>query len=170
MAYRLTSAQRCIMADCCRNALLGWLLTDAEISQKVRRIEYKSTTISGFSFSRFLDMASSEIGDDYRPHSVNRSVRFPLSIREVAALANDIELQLATDDELWAAGAIVAHSPYGAPEVCSRDWRAYVGALAALGLSIDDDRPDWREQVRTRLHGFRRDVAAAAVADLVAAE
>jgi hypothetical protein len=163
MTYRLTSAQRCVLADCTRTALVGWLLTDPDCDQIARRWEYKATTILGFSFSRFITQAIRHLGDDYRPGSVVPDCRFPLSIAEVSALANDIEMELATDDQLYAAGVMAAHSPYGQPEVCSRDWRTYVAMLDALGLSID--RPSgpegWRKIVRDRLQPFRRAVAAA---------
>ncbi len=100
---------------------------------------------------------------------------FPLSIAEAFALANDIELEMATDDELFCAGLIAAYSPYGQPEVCSRDWRTHVTALVALGLSVDcpplPDGRSWRNVARDRLGAFRRAVAAAATAsNLVAAE
>src|SRR3954468_15577066 len=123
MTYRLTSAQRCVLADCTRTALVGWLLTDPDCDQIARRWEYKATTILGFSFSRFITQAIQHLGDDYRPGSVVPDCRFPLSIAEVSALANDIEMELATDDQLYAAGVMAAHSPYGQPEVGSRDWR-----------------------------------------------
>jgi hypothetical protein len=170
MTYRLTSAQRCVLADCTRAALVGWLLTDPAVDRSARRIEYKATGILGFGFSRFVTMAMNEFGPGYRPGSVLSGIRFPLSIAEAAALANDIELEMATDDQLHAAGVIAAHSPYGQPEVCSRDWRTYVAMLAALGLSIDDEGCGWRDLVRDRLHLFRHAVAAAAVPNPIAAE
>jgi hypothetical protein len=169
MTYRLTSAQRCVLADCTRTAIVGWLLTDPDCDQIARRWEYKATTILGFSFSRFTTMAMNHLGNDYRPGSVVPDCRFPLSIAEVSALANDIELELATDDQLYAAGIIAAHSPYGQPEVGLRDWRTYVAMLAALGLSIDHGPcpGGWRHLVRDRLQPFRR---AAAASVTVAAE
>jgi hypothetical protein len=170
MSYRLTSAQRSVLANCTRTAVIGWLLTDPEVEQQARRLEHKATNILGFGFSRFATMAIAEFGAGYRPGSVLHGVRFPLSIAEVSALANDIEMEMANDDELFAAGLIAAHSPYGQPEVCSRDWRTYVAMLAALGLSIDHVTTNgWRDEVRTRLRPFRRAVAAAAC-ELVAAE
>jgi hypothetical protein len=170
MTYRLTSAQRCVLADCTRTALVGWLVTDPAVEGKARRIQYKATGILGFGFSRFVMMAVTEFGADYRPGSVLPGVHFPLSLAEAAALANDIELEMATDGQLHAAGVIAAHSLYGQPEVCSRDWRTYTSMLVALGLSMDDYQPTWREDVRDRLRPFRRAVAAAAVSDPAAAE
>jgi hypothetical protein len=170
MTYRLTSAQRCVLADCTRTALVGWLVTDPAVEGKARRIQYKATGILGFGFSRFVTMAVTEFGAGYRPGSVLPGVHFPLSLAEAAALANDIELEMATDSQLHAAGVIAAHSPYGQPEVCSRDWRTYTSMLVALGLSMDDCQPTWREDVRDRLRLFRRAVAAAAVSDPAAAE
>lgn len=170
MSIRITSAQRCVLADCVRLALVGWLVTDPAIGQRARRLEHKATTILGFGFSRFATMTQNEFGIAYRPGSPVSRILFPLSIAEAAALANDIELELATDAQLVAAGILAAHSPYGQPEVCSRDWRSYVGVLAALGLSIDDDRPAWRDEVRSGLEPFRRAVAAASSALPVAAE
>jgi hypothetical protein len=171
MPYRINFAQRCVLADCTRTAIPGWLLTDPAIDTKVRRIEYKATTILGFSFSRFASMAIDEIGGDYQAGSVVYGVKFPLSIAETFALANNIELEMATDEQLHAAGIIAAHSPYGQPEVCSRDWRTYVAMLAALGLSIDDDKvgpTGWRDHVRQRLEGFRHEVALAALPSVAA--
>lgn len=172
MTLRLTFAQRCVLADCTRTALVGWLLTDPDVGQKARRLEHKATSVLGFSFSRFANLVMDEIGEDYRPHSVTAGIVFPLSIAESFALANDIELEMATDEQLFCAGLIAAYSPYGQPEVCSRDWRTHVAALAALGLTVDCPtlpRP-WRDVVREKLLPFRRAVAAALVSDLVAAE
>ena len=108
-------------------------------------------------------------GQRLPPWQRRSDCRFPLSIAEVSALANDIELELATDGQLYAAGIIAAHSPYGQPEVRSRDWRTYVAMLAALGLSIDHGPcpGGWRHLVRDRLQPFRR---AAAASVTVAAE
>jgi hypothetical protein len=174
MAYRLTSAQRCVLADSTRAAILGWLLTDPDMGQQARRLEHQATTILGFGFSRFANLAMSQIGASYRPRSVTPGIQFPLSIAEAFALANDIELEIATDDELLCAGLIAAYSPYGQPEVCSRDWRTHVAALAALGLSVDcpplPDGRSWRDVVRDRLGAFRRAVADATASNLVAAE
>src|SRR5687768_10399741 len=110
--YHLTSAQRRVLADCTRAAIVGWLLTDPAVERKARRLEYRATGILGFGFSRFTTMAMTEFGADYRPGSVLPGVRFPLSIKEAAALANDIEMEMAADDQLHAAGVIAAHSPY----------------------------------------------------------
>jgi hypothetical protein len=169
MTYRLTSAQRCVLADCTRAAILGWLLTDPDVGQQARRLEYQATNILGFSFSRFAGPALTEFGAAYRPRSITPGIVFPLSIAEAFALANDIELEIATDDELHCAGLIAAYSPYGQPEVCSRDWRTHVAALKALGLSVDCPAlsTPWRDQVRDRLRPFRRAVAAAAVSQYV---
>jgi hypothetical protein len=172
MTFRLTSAQRCVLADNARAAILGWLLNDPDVGQQARRLEYKATGILGFGYSRFATMAMNEIGTEYRPRSTP-GVVFPLSIAEAFALANDIELEMATDDELFCAGLMAAYSPYGQPEVCSRDWRTHVAALAALGLTVDcPPLPDggcWRDIICDRLSAFRRAVAAAS-STLVAAE
>jgi hypothetical protein len=170
MTYRLTSAQRCMLSDCVRGALMGWLLSDPHYSQSARRWQYKTTTVAGFSFSRFITMAMNEAGAEYRPVSFASKANFPLGISETAALCNDIELEIATDDELLAAGIIAAHSPYGQPSVGGRDWHAYTAALKALGLTIDDDRPSWRHEVRAHLYSFRMATAAASVSDQIAAE
>lgn len=175
MAYRLTSSQRCVLADNVRATILGWLLTDPDVGQQARRLEYKATGILGFGFSRFAQMSINEIGATYRPRSTTHGVVFPLSIAESFALANDIELEMATGNELYCAGLIAAYSPYGQPEVCSRDWRTHVAALAALGLTVDcpalPDGGCWRDIVRDRLFAFRRAVAAAAASSkLIAAE
>jgi hypothetical protein len=169
--YHLTSVQHCVLADCTRTAILGWLLTDPAVEQQARRLEYKATNILGFGFSRFATMAINQFGAGYRPRSVAQGVVFPLTIAECFALANDIEMEMATDIQLYAAGLIAAHSPYGQPEVCSRDWRTYVAMLAALDLSIDHAACGWRDLVRRRLRPFRCAVAAAqADIDLVTAE
>jgi hypothetical protein len=54
MTYRLTSAQRCVLADCTRAALVGWLLTDPAVDRSARRIEYKATGILGLKAWRVL--------------------------------------------------------------------------------------------------------------------
>jgi hypothetical protein len=170
MAYKLTSAQRCVLADCVRSAITGWLLTDPVVGQMTRRMEYKATTICGFSFSRFATAAINHLGASYHPRSPGSAADFPLGIAEAAALANDVEMEMATDDQILAAGIIAAHSPLGQPEVCGRDWRTYTTMLSALGLSINDDCPDWRNEVRDGLRPFRKAVAATAVSVPIAAE
>ena len=164
MATRLTSAQRCVLADCTRSAILGSLLMDPQVQTKARRVEHMATTITGFSFSRFADMAINEIGADYRPGSDAPGIRFPLTLAETVALANDIELEMATDEQLHCAGIIAARSPFGQPKICSREWRTYIAMLASLKLTMDDDAApvSWRDLVRDRLLPFRRAVAAAA--------
>ena len=164
---RITEAQRCLLADCTRSAIVGWLLTDPQTSQAARRIEHQVTSILGFSFSRFASAAIVQFGGDYRPQSVASDARFPASITEAAALANTIEMDLASPDDLKAAALIAAYSPYGQPEVGTRDWRTYVTALQAIGLWIDEGHPGWREDVEKCLSSFRQAVAAAAT---VAAE
>ncbi|QQP92732.1 hypothetical protein IGS68_30180 (plasmid) [Skermanella sp. TT6] len=165
MPCSLTRTQRWILADCTRVALTGWLLTDPAVERKARRLASTATTLFGLQFGRFVDLAMAEFGAGYQPGSILPGVRFPLSIEEAAALANDIELELATDDQLHAAGLIAAHSPFGQPEVCSRDWRTYVAMLAALGLSIDDETRGWRDLVRERLRSFRHAVSGPDAAD-----
>src|SRR4051812_44369676 len=118
--YRLTSAQRCVLADCVRSAITGWLLTDPVVGQMTRRMEYRATTILGFSFSRFATSAINHLGASYHPRSPGSAADFPLGIAEAVALAHDIEMEFATDDQLLAAGVIAAHSPLGQPEVCGR--------------------------------------------------
>jgi hypothetical protein len=167
MATRLTSAQRCVLADSTRVAVLGWLLNDPQVQVRALHIANKATTSAGFSFSRFADMAIAEIGGDYRPGNSTpnlRFLRFPLSLTEAVALANDIELEIATDDELYCAGLIVAHSPYGQPVIGSPEWRNYLSATKALKLSLDYGASNWREIVRDRLRAFRRAVSAAVMA------
>jgi hypothetical protein len=146
------------------------LLTDPVVGQMARRMEYKATTICGFSFSRFATAAINELGASYHPRSPGSAADFPLGIAEAVALSHDIEMQMATDEQLHAAGLIAAHSPLGQPQVCGRDWRPYTAALEVMGLSIDDDCPDWRNEVRTYLHAFRRAVQTASVSDQLAAE
>jgi hypothetical protein len=168
MTYRLTVQQRCVLADCVRHALTGWLLTDPVIGHMARRIEYKSTTICGFSFSRFATAAMNQIGAAYHPRSPGSAAEFPLSIEEAAVIANDLEMETATDSEILVAGLIAAHSPLGQPQVCSRDWRTYTSALKTLGFSIDDDRPHWRHDVRECMRTFRKAVAASVSVQMAA--
>jgi hypothetical protein len=152
----LTTNQRLVLADCVRTALHGWLLSDPIYSEAARRWQHKATTMLGFSFSRFMNSAVAVVGPDYRPHSPASPARFPLSISEAAALANNIELHLAADDELMAAAVIAAHSPFGHPSVGGRDWRTYIAALGTLGLSIHDNCPEWRDLARDHLASFRQ--------------
>lgn len=168
MTCRLTSAQRCVLADCTRTALVGWLLTDPAVKDTARRIEETATGILGFRFSHFMTMAMAEFGAGYRPGSILPGIKFPLSLAEAAALANDIELDTATYGQLRAAGIIAAHSPHAQPEVGSRDWRTYIRMLSVLGVSTDDEACGWHDRVRERLRPFRR--AVATVSDQPAAE
>ena len=86
----------------------------------------RATSLLGFGFSRFTTMAANHFGSDYRPRRPGSTDTFPLSIAEAAALANDVELEMATDDQLHAAALIAAHSPYAQPEIRGRDWRTYL--------------------------------------------
>ena len=61
MRFRLTSAQRCLLAECTRGALVGWLLTDPHASQAARRMQHKAKSILGFGFSRFIEMAMTRL-------------------------------------------------------------------------------------------------------------
>ena len=67
LPYDLTRAQRCVLADCTRVSLVGWLVTDLAVDRKAWRLEYKATGILGFGFSRFVAMAMTEFGAGYRP-------------------------------------------------------------------------------------------------------
>jgi|tagenome__1003787_1003787.scaffolds.fasta_scaffold20503271_3 hypothetical protein len=173
MARRLTSAQQLLLADCVRSALIGWLQADPAYGQAARRWHHQATTIAGFSFSRFANLAIAETGKHYMAGSpTSPHVRFPLGVRDTAALANLLEMQpgMATDDTLRGAGLIACHSPYGQPSVCGREWKTYIGMLKALGLSIDDDRPGWRDEARHELRHFSMEVGAAALENQQAAE
>lgn len=161
MAVRLSSAQRWLLSECVRGALVGWLLTDPNASRESRRFQHETTTFVSFSFSRFVKKCMVEFGPDYCPRSPASGCDFPLSILEAASLANNIELEYATDDELYAAALIAAASPYGQPAVGSRDWRTYVAAMEVMGLFLDEDRPDWRQNVRNHLRPFYQAVASA---------
>jgi hypothetical protein len=150
-----------MLAECVRGAIVGWLVTCPQAGQIARRIQYQATTVSGFSFSRFTHHAIRAFGHDYQPVCPGTNRPFPLSISEAVALANDLEMELANDDEIYAAGLIAAHSPFGQPQVCSAEWRSYVGVMRALDVPFLDGDPTWKAKVRDRLRPFRRAVAAA---------
>ena len=160
MAYHLTSAQRCVLADCVRTGLVGWLITCPVAGQQCRLLQARATGILGFGFSRFATMAAHHLGSGYRPRCPGSAASFPLSIAETAALANDVELDFATDDQLHAAALVAARSPYAQPEVRGRDWRTYVTLLAEVGIDPWVGDPTWKEQVGDRLRAFRRAAAA----------
>ena len=165
MPHDLTRAQRCVLADCVRVSLIGWLVTDPAVDRKARRLEARATGLLGFGFSRFAQMSINEIGATYRPRSTTHGVVFPLSIAESFALANDIELDMAGEDQIAAAGLIAAHSPYSRPEAGSRDWWTYLAVLDVLGLAAASDACDWHVLVRERLRPFRHAVSGPAVAE-----
>jgi hypothetical protein len=167
MPYRLTSAQRRVLADCVRTGLVGWLITCPVAGQRCRILQARATSLPGFGFSRFTTMAVTHFGSDYRPRRPGSTDTFPLSIAEAAALANDVELEMAGDDQLHAAALIAAHSPYAQPEVKGRDWRTYVTMLAEIGIDPWAGDPAWGREVRDRLRPFRR---AVAVSRAIAAE
>jgi hypothetical protein len=157
----MTVDQRLLLADCVRNALVGWLVTCPRSRQVALRIQAQTTTAAGFSFSRFAHAITRAVGPSYHPTCAGTGREFPLSIAEAVALANDIELDLATNDELHAAGLIAAHSPYGQPQVCSPEWRNYVGTMRAIDVPFLDGDPAWKAKVRDRLRAFRRAVTTA---------
>jgi hypothetical protein len=111
----------------------------------------------------WVTAAGNHFGRDYHPHCPGSAGMFPLSIEEACALANDIELEIATDDEIHAAALIAAHSPFAQPEIRGPDWHPYTGILAELGIGMDGD-PAWKQRVRDRLRAFRRHVAAVHIA------
>lgn len=160
MPYRLTSAQRLLLADCVRTSLVGWLITCPVAGQRCLLLQARATSLPGFGFSRFTTMVASYFGSDYRPRRPGSAGTFPLSIAEAAALANDVELEMAGNDQLHAAALIAAHSPYAQPGIKGRDWRTYVTLLAEVGIDPWIGDPTWSREVRERLRTFRRAVAA----------
>ena len=163
MPYRLTSVQRWVLADCVRTGLVGWLITCPVAGPRCRILQARATSVLGFGFSRFTTMAAAHFGSDYRPHRPGSTDTSSLSIAETTALANDVELGFATDNQLHAAALIAAHSPYAQPEVRGRDWRAYVTMLAEIGIDPWAGDPAWGREVRDHLRPFRRAVAASRV-------
>lgn len=164
----LTVDQTLMLADCVRSAIQGWLLTCPRSRQTALRLQSQFTTHAGFSFSRFAHAATAAFGGDYRPTCPGTGSEFPLSISESVSLANDIELGLANDDEIFAAGLVAAHSPFGQPQVGSTDWRVYVAAMRALDVPFLDGDPTWKSKVRDRLRPFCRAVATASVTTIAA--
>ena len=160
MTYRLTSAQRRILADGVRAGLVGWLLTCPVAGRHCLVLQARSTTILGFSFSRFVTAAGNHFGRDYHPRSPGAPGMFPLSIEEACALANDVELEMATGDEIHAAALVSAHAPFAQPGIGGADWLPYTAMLDWLGIVILDGDPAWKIQVRHRLSTFRRHVTA----------
>jgi hypothetical protein len=160
MPYRLTSAQRDILADGVRTGLVGWLLTCPVAGRQCRLLQARSTTLLGFSFNRFVTAAASHFGRDYRPRSQGVAGMFPLSIEEACALANDVELEMATGDEIQAAALIAAHAPFAQPAIGGPDWRDYAALLDRLGIDVMGGDPAWKSRVRDRLRALRRHVAA----------
>ena len=160
MTYRPTPAQRRLLADGVRAGLVGWLLTCPVAGRHCLVLQARATTILGFSFSRFVTAAATRFGCDYRPRLPGAAGTFPLSIEEACALANDVELEMATDDEIRAAALIAAHAPFAQPGIGGPDWLSYTAMLDRLGIGILDCDPSWKSQVRHRLSTFRRHVAA----------
>jgi hypothetical protein len=160
MPYRLTSAQRWVLADCVRTSLVGWLITCPVAGQRCRILQAQATSLLGFGFSRFTTMAANHFGSDYLPRRPGSTDTFPLSIVEAVALANDVELEMAGDDQLYAAALIAAHSPYAQPEIRGRDWCTYVTLFSDIGIDPWAGDPTWNREVRDRLRPFRRAVAA----------
>src|SRR5690349_13854103 len=107
-ASALTTGQRLALAECIRLGLEGWLTTCPHAGPAARRLRRHSTTAAGFRFSRFASLAFAAFGDDYRPRCPATGARFPLSILEAVALANDLELDLAGADQVRAAARIAA--------------------------------------------------------------
>ena len=160
MTYRLTCAQRRILAECVRAGLVGWLLTCPVAGRHCLVLQARSTTVLGFSFSRFVTAAGNHFGRDYHPRSPGAAGMFPLSIEEACALANDVELEMATGDEIHAAALIAAHAPFAQPAIGGPDRHPYTAMLDRLGIDILDGDPAWKPRVRDRLRPFRRAVAA----------
>ncbi|UEM07220.1 hypothetical protein JL101_030010 (plasmid) [Skermanella rosea] len=160
MAYRLTCTQRRLLADGVRAGLVGWLLTCPVAGRHCLLLRVRSTTILGFSFSRFVTAAANHFGRDYHPRSPGAAGTFPLSIEEACALANDVELEMATGEEIQAAALVVAHAPFAQPGIGGPDWHPYTTMLDRLGIDILDGDPAWKNRVRDCLRAFRRHVAA----------
>jgi hypothetical protein len=151
----LTTVQRLVLVDCMRLGLTGWLTTCPRAGTAARRLRRRSTTAAGFQFSRFASLAMAAFGCDYRPRCVGTGREFPLSILEAVVLANDLELDLATADQIQAAAVLASHCAYAQPETDSYVWRHYTAALSVLGLSMMGGDPGWRATVRERLREFR---------------
>ena len=153
--HNLTTAQRLVLADCMRLGLIGWLTTCPWAGTTACRLRRQSTTTAGFQFSRFASTAIAAFGCDYRPRCFGTGREFPLSILEAVVLANDLELDLATADQIQAAAVLAAHCVYAQPETDSYAWRHYTAVLSVLGLSMMGGDPGWRATVRERLREFR---------------
>ncbi|GEO43234.1 hypothetical protein SAE02_73820 [Skermanella aerolata] len=108
----------------------------------------------------FKNFAVLGLEPHYRPRRPGSTDPFPLSIAEAAALANDVELEMAGDHQLYAAALIAAHSPYAQPEIRGRDWHTYVTLLGEIGIDPWAGGPAWNREVRDRLRPFRHAVAA----------
>lgn len=104
-------------------------------------LQTRATTLCGFSFSRFVTAAANQFGRDYRPRSPEAAGAFPLSIEEACALANDVELEMATGDATLAAALITAHAPFAQPGIGKPDWLSYTTMLDRLGIGILDGDP-----------------------------
>jgi hypothetical protein len=75
MAYCLTSAQRLLLADCIRTALVGWLITCPLAGQRCRILEARATSLLGFGFPRFTTMAARHFGPTTGPAAPARPTR-----------------------------------------------------------------------------------------------
>lgn len=151
----LTVPQRLVLADCVRFGLIGWLTTCPQVGTAARRLRHRSTTSDGFRFSGFASLAMAAFGSDYHPVCIATGRAFPLSILEAVALANDLELDLATPDQIYAAAVLAAHCVYAQPETSSYAWRHYTAALSSLGLSMMGGISGWRMLVHDHLGDFR---------------
>ena len=157
---RITTAQRLLLADSVRGGLVGWLLTCPVAGQQCRLIRGRAATAAGFSFSRFASAAGAHFGPDFHPYCIGSGRMFPLSVEESCALANDLELELAADDQIRAAALVAAHCPYAQPDVRGPSWRTYTSMLAAAGIDWTQGNPAWKATVADLLRPFRRAVAA----------
>jgi hypothetical protein len=114
-AYNLSAEQRCLLAECLRASVTGWLVTCPTAGQQCRQFQARATLGALFSFSRFATLVRYRFGAGYRPRCPGTGSAFPLSVEEAIVIANDLELGFATDDAVYAAAAVAAHSPCAQP-------------------------------------------------------
>jgi hypothetical protein len=132
----LSETERLLLADLVRRSFIA----SAQLCPKGAQ----HTARTGCGFSAWLLVVEHALGQDYRPQSTaSDNKRFPLTGRQVHAIANDLELNFAGSRERMIAALLVRHCPMLQPERGGRHWRLRCAILDKAGLNRGDPCTDW---------------------------
>lgn len=146
----LSETERLQLADCVRLAYRTWARDCGTHAVELRRLDHEFSD-----WSKFVAAVEQRCGLDYRPTFDSLHI-FPLTVREISALAAAIELETADRSELEAALYLACFCPFAQPDIGSRAWRTHCDIMARVGFDPESCRPGWAEAVLARTFRLRQ--------------